>query len=158
MRVQNAVAFLAAEIDRRVEDPPGQTGTPALMADRQSFKLGELGEIPNPDASDRLAVLVADQMRGGKIVAVEFLFKWTSLLAHVDRAADGDHARPFVHRPNDLDGYRIPGSGLDCRNVIGAVKHLQMRRKQAIVTCPRRKPEGLQDPETLLGHWTRIDV
>src|ERR1700731_3550346 len=101
MRVQNAVAFLAAEIDRRVEDPPGQTGTPALMADRQSFKLGELGEIPNPDASDRLAVLVADQVRGGKIVAVEFLFEWASLLAHVDRAADGDDARHFVHRPND---------------------------------------------------------
>src|SRR5712671_3094497 len=70
------------------------------MPDGQSFKLGKIGEIPNPDASDRLAVLVADQMRGGKIVAVEFLFEWASLLAHVDRAADGDHARHFVHRPN----------------------------------------------------------
>ena len=46
-------------------------------------------------------------MRGGKIVAVELLFERASLLAHIDRAADGDHARHFVHRPNHLDGDRI---------------------------------------------------
>src|ERR1700730_2464978 len=102
------------------------------MPDGQSFKLGKLGKIPNPDASARLAVLVADQMRGGKIVAVELLFKWASLLAHIDRAADGDHARHFVHRSNDLDGYGILRNGFDRRNVVRAVEHLQMRRNQTI--------------------------
>src|SRR5450631_4806388 len=128
------------------------------MADRQSLKLGKIGKIPNPDAADRLAVLVADQMRGGKIVAVELLFERAPLLAHIDRAANGDHARHFIHRPNHLDGYRIPGNGLDRRNVVGTVKHLQLRREQTIVTCPRRKPKGLQYPETFLGYRTRIDV
>src|SRR6267378_1557514 len=121
------------------------------MPDRQSFKLGEIGKIPNPDASDRLAVFVADKMRGGKIVAVELLFKWASLFAHIDRAADGDHARHFVHRSNDLDGYGILGNGFDCWNVVRAVEHLQMRRNQTIVARTGRKPERLQNPETFLG-------
>src|SRR5260370_7758319 len=110
------------------------------MPDGQSFKLGKIGKIPNPDASDRLAVLVADQMRGGEIVAVELLFKWASLLAHIDRAADGDHPRHFVHRPNHLDGYGILGNALDRRNVIGAVHHPPMPPLQTILTPPRSKP------------------
>src|SRR6267378_6230670 len=120
------------------------------MPDGQSFKLGKIGKIPNPDASDRLAVLVADQMRGGKIVAVELLFKWAPLLAHVDRATDGDHARHFVHRSDNLDGYRILGSGFDRRNIVRAVKHLQVGREQSVVARSRRKPERLEHPEPLL--------
>ena len=70
----------------------------ALVANRQPFELGEIGEIADPHAADRLAVLVADQMGGGKIVAVEFLLERATLFAHVDRAADRDHARHLVHR------------------------------------------------------------
>ena len=91
-------------------------------------------------------------MRGGKIVAVEFLFEWASLLAHVDRAADGDHARHFVHRPNDLDRHRIPGSGSDCRNIVRAVKHLQVGREQSVVARSRSEPERLEHPQPLFGY------
>src|SRR6266581_7507667 len=107
------------------------------MPDGQSFKLGKIGKIPNPDASNRLAVLVADQMRGGEIVAVEPLFEWASLLAHIDRAADGDHPRHFVHRSNDIDGYGILRNGFNSRNVIRAVEHLQMLRNKTVVACTR---------------------
>jgi len=82
------------------------------MPDRQSFKLGEIGKIPNPDASDRLAVFVADKMRGGKIVAVELLFKWASLFAHIDRRRGWRSRAPFrpsIERPRRL---RDPGERL----------------------------------------------
>ena len=98
MRVQNAVTLLAAKLDGRIDDLPGEAAAAALVADRQPFELGEIGKVADPHAADRLAVLVANQMGGGKIIAVEFLFERAMLFAHIDRAADRDHARHLVHR------------------------------------------------------------
>src|SRR5205085_9291043 len=67
MRVEHAVAFLAAEIDGRIEDAPGEAATAAFVAHCQALELCEAGKIADPHASNRLAVLVADQMGGGKI-------------------------------------------------------------------------------------------
>ena len=157
MRVEHAVAFLAAEIDGRIEDAPGEAATAAFVPHCQPLELCEAGKIADPHASNRLAVLVADQMGGGKIVAVEFLLERTSLLGHVDRAADRDHARHLIHRPHHLDGDGIAGRRLN-RHIAGAIEHLQVRREQSVIMRARRKPEGLQHPQTALGHRTRIDV
>ena len=81
---------------------PAMTGVAALVANGQPFELGEIGKIANPHAADRLAVLVADQMGGGEIIAVEFLLERAMLFAHVDRAADRDHARHLVHRAHHV--------------------------------------------------------
>src|SRR6266516_1049295 len=104
------------------------------MPDGQSFEFGEFGKIPDTDASDRLAVLVTDKMGGGKIVAVELLFKRASLFAHIDCATDGDDASHLVHRSNNRHGYRILGIRCDCRTVISVIAHLLTRRKQTVVT------------------------
>src|SRR6266581_7027583 len=75
MRVQNAIALLSAQLDGCVHDLAGDAGVAALVADRQPFEFGEIGKIANPHAADRLVSPVTDQMRGGKIVAVELLFE-----------------------------------------------------------------------------------
>ena len=108
MRVQNAVAFFPAELDCRIHDLPGQAGVPVRVADGQSFELGEIGEVSNAHAADRLVPLVANQMRCRKVVAVELFLERTMLLADIDGAADRDHPGHFFHRANDPHGYRIP--------------------------------------------------
>ena len=126
MRIEDAVAFLPAQLDRAVDDLAGDAGVAALVADRQPFELGEIGEIADPHAADRLTFAVADQMGGGKIVAVELLFERTALFAHVDRAADRNHPRHLVHRADHFDRDRIRRNGPGRRKIPGAIEHLQM--------------------------------
>src|SRR5439155_18955678 len=128
--------------------------TTAFHPDSQELELGEIGKVPDAHATDLLSILVTNKVRGGKVVAVEFFFERAVLLAHIDRAADGDHPRHFVHRSNDIDAYGILRNGFNSRNVIRAVEHLQMLRNKTVVACARGKSERLQDPETFLGHRT----
>src|SRR4029079_18453766 len=106
MRVQDAIALLAAQLDGCVHDLAGDAGVAALVADRQPFELGEIREVTNPHAADRLMSAVANQMGGGEIVAVELLLERAMLLAHVDGAADRDRARHLIHRSHHAHGHR----------------------------------------------------
>src|SRR5450432_2883334 len=97
MRVQDAIALLAAQLDGCVHNLAGDAGVAALVADRQPFEFGEIRKITNPHAADRLVSAMTNQMRGGKIVAVELLFERAMLFAHIDGATDRDHPRHFIH-------------------------------------------------------------
>jgi len=131
---------------------PRQTAATAFMTDGKPLQLGETGEVPDPHAADGFAVLVADQMGGGKIIAVEFLLERAALLAHVDRAANGDDARHLVHRANHFHGDRVPGHVLHRRQVAGAIEHLQVGGIETIIMSTGREAERLQHAQTFLGH------
>ena len=159
MRIQNAVALLPAQLDGGIEDFAGKAVTAALVADRQSFELGEIGKIANPHAADRLAVLVADQMGRGKIIAVEFLFERAMLFAHIDRAADRDHARHLVHRADDFDGDRIAaGTVFTARQILASDRTSADAGRTILVARAGMEAERLQHPQAALGDRTRIDV
>ena len=117
MRVQNAVTLFPAKLDGRIERSarPGRRfgphcGPPAARAwrNRQSSEFA---------CSRPARVHVADQMGGGKIIAVELLFERAMLFAHIDRAADRDHARHLFHRAHDADRHGSCAPGLHRRQV-----------------------------------------
>ena len=132
---------------------------PSLRTASRS-SLAKSGEIADPHAADRLAVLVADQMGGGEIVAVELLLERAVLFAHVDGAADRDHARHLVHRSHHLapiTGVRWLAFFTGGRSS-RAIEHLQMRREQPVIARARREAERFQHPQAFLGDRPRIDV
>src|SRR5437879_5350745 len=94
----------------------------------------------------------------GKVVAVELLFERAVLLSHIDSAANGYHTCHFIHRANDAYGYRILTDEFNRRNILRAIKHLQVGREQSVVARSGTKAERLQHPEAFLGHWPRIEV
>src|SRR5450755_3075654 len=79
VRVEHAITLPAAEFDGGIDNLAGQPGVAAFVENRKPLKLGEIGEIPDPQTPDGLLAFVTNQMRRRKIVAVELLFERTLL-------------------------------------------------------------------------------
>src|ERR1044072_2966342 len=101
--VDFAVTFGAAELDARAHHFEGKPCFPEFMSDGKALHFDEVGEIANAQTCGRLVSDIADEMRGRKIVAVEFFVVRTLLLGHVDRAADRHDAHHVVEGTSESD-------------------------------------------------------
>jgi hypothetical protein len=81
--VEPAVSLFPAELDRGLDELHRQARTAVLWQHGQPFQLGKFGEIPDADAARRLVSDIADEMRAGEIVSVEFFGVGAVLLGDV---------------------------------------------------------------------------
>src|SRR6266550_2556915 len=95
-----------------------------FLAHREALDFGEVGEVTDTQTSGRLVADIANEMRRGQIIAVEFLLIRTFLLADIDRASQAGDAHKVFKGPRDRYGeFALAGIA-----VIAVVERRRQRR------------------------------
>jgi hypothetical protein len=119
--IKAAIPLLPAQLDRGSHHLKRQTRVAEFLANGEAFDLGEIGEIADAQAACGFIPDIADLVRRREIVAVEFLFVRTFLLADIDGAPQARDPHEIFegsrYRDRDRALTRIAAIGVIERNI-----------------------------------------
>src|SRR5262245_2475885 len=163
MAIQPAIPLLPAQLDGGPNDLKRETRVAEFLADSEAFDLGEIGEIANAQAAGRLVTDVTYQMRRCEVVAVEFLFVRTLLLADINGTPQTGDPHEIFERARHRHGYgALAGAaaiGIVERNFArGALERVEMRSINRTDARAFLQAQRLVEAESIRRVWPSEEI